>query len=141
MSETNASLHLRGVQTADGEKDVTELDVVGVYRRGDKGFTVSYSDYTSSPELNKTVISFSEDTLIMTKLGEISTEMLFKKGMRTNCDYQTPYGSFEIGIYTSELSVSADDASADIRLIYSIDFNYGFAAVNELDIKIIRQGE
>ena len=96
MIETNATLAIKGTQTADGE---------------------------------------TEDTLIMTKLGEINTEMLFKEGMRTNCDYQTPYGNFEIGIYTNKLSIRADKKGAKIKLEYNIDFNYGFAAVNKLDIK------
>lgn len=140
MSDTNAAFTIKGIQTADGERDVTELDVVGNYTRTDKGYLIEYSDY-AAPEFNRTVISFNDDTLIMTKLGEINTEMFFKEGTRTNCDYQTPYGSFEIGIFTNKLAIKADDKGARIKLEYNIDFNYGFAAVNELDIKVIRQGE
>lgn len=140
MIETNAALTIKGTQIADGEKDVTELDVIGRYEKTDKGYIAQYSDYASE-DANRTVISFGDDTLIMTKLGEINTEMLFKEGMRTNCDYQTPYGSFEIGIYTNRLEIKANENSANIKLEYNIDFNYGFAAVNKLEIKVKKQGE
>ena len=140
MIETNAALTIKGTQIADGEKDVTELDVIGRYEKTDKGYIAQYSDYASE-DANRTVISFGDDTLIMTKLGEINTEMLFKEGMRTNCDYQTPYGSFEIGIYTNRLEIKANENSANINLEYNIDFNYGFAAVNKLEIKVKKQGE
>ncbi len=134
MIETNATLAIKGTQTADGDTEVTELNVVGRLEKTDRGYIIEYTDYASVDD-NRTVISFNEDTLIMTKLGEINTEMLFKEGMRTNCDYQTPYGNFEIGIYTNKLSIRADKKGAKIKLEYNIDFNYGFAAVNKLDIK------
>ncbi len=134
MIKTNAALSIKGIQIADGEEDVTELNVVGRLEKTEKGNVIEYTDYSSADE-NKTVISFNDDTLIMTKLGEINTEMFFKEGVRTSCDYQTPYGNFEIGIYTSRLEIKTGSKGAKIRLEYNIDFNYGFAAVNKLDIK------
>jgi|GEM_PF-1073042 len=134
MINTNAALSIKGTQIADGESDITELDVVGRLEKTEKGYIIEYTDYASVDE-NRTVISFSEDTLIMTKLGEINTEMLFREGMRTNCDYQTPYGNFVIGIYTNKLEIKTDKKGAKIKLEYNIDFNYGFAAENKLEIK------
>lgn len=134
MIETNAAIAIKGTQTADGESDVTELSVIGRLEKTDRGYIIEYTDY-ASPDDNRTVISFNEDTLIMTKLGEINTEMFFKEGVRTNCDYQTPYGNFEIGIFTNLLSIDSDGKGAKIKLEYNIDFNYGFAAENKLEIK------
>ena len=134
MIKTNATLSIKGTQIAQGEKDVTELNVVGRLEQTEKGYIIEYTDYATVDE-NRTVISFNEDTLIMTKLGEINTEMFFKEGVRTNCDYQTPYGNFEIGIFTNLLNIKADKKGAKIKLEYNIDFNYGFAAENKLEIK------
>lgn len=134
MIKTNAALSIKGTQLADGEEEVTELNVVGRLEQTDRGYLIEYTDYASADE-NRTVISFNGDTLIMTKLGEINTEMFFKEGLRTSCDYQTPYGNFEIGIYTNRLEIKTSSKGARVKLEYNIDFNYGFAAVNKLDIK------
>ena len=134
MERKNATIHILGRQYIDGSPEETQISVVGTLSKGEKGYLIEYVDY--EPYQNKTVISLNGKTLLMTKIGETVTEMFFCEGERSNSDYQTPYGSISIGIYTEFLESSVTTQGGKIILKYNIDFNSGFAAKNELEITV-----
>ena len=60
MIKTNAALSIKGTQLADGEEEVTELNVIGRLERTDRGYLIEYTDYASADE-NRTVILVSHN--------------------------------------------------------------------------------
>lgn len=136
MTDKKATITVVGRQLVDCESDITEISVKGTYRKTDKGYIAEYTDFESLEGSEKTVISVNGETMLMTKFGDVSTEMLFRQGERSNSDYITPFGNITIGIYTKKLESSLDENGGRVSLEYTIDFNSGFAALNELEITV-----
>ena len=103
MTKQEALITIKGTQFVDGQPDTTELSVVGTLEKTDKGFVVEYDDYDSVTG-GKTVIAMGDGALLMTRYGDITTEMYFKEGERSNSEYQTPFGNITVGIYTVQLA-------------------------------------
>ena len=135
MTKQEALITIKGTQFVDGQPDTTELSVVGTLEKTDKGFVVEYDDYDSVTG-GKTVIAMGDGALLMTRYGDITTEMYFKEGERSNSEYQTPFGNITVGIYTVQLAFAEGDGAITILLEYNIDFNSGFTARNILEIKV-----
>lgn len=137
MIKSNAVIHVKGIQTVDGEDNVTEIDVVGTIQETERGYIIEYSDYGVGSS-GKTIISVGNNsTVLMTKVGgEFTTEMFFARGTRQNCEYNTPYGFMTVGIYTNEIKVNLCSIGGSVVLDYNIDFNTGFVAKNVLEIAV-----
>lgn len=135
MSKKEAVISIKGTQFVDGQSDATELSVVGTLKKTDKGFVIEYDDYESVTG-GKTVIALGDGALLMTRYGDITTEMYFKEGERSNSEYSTPYGNMTVGIYTVQLAYAEGENAMTVLLEYNIDFNSGFAARNILEISV-----
>ncbi len=135
MSKKEAVISIKGTQVVDGQSDATELSVVGTLKKTDKGFVIEYDDYESVTG-GKTVIALGDGALLMTRYGDITTEMYFKEGERSNSEYSTPYGNMTVGIYTVQLAYAEGENAVTVLLEYNIDFNSGFAARNILEISV-----
>ena len=135
MSKKEAVISIKGTQFVDGQSDATELSVVGTLKKTDKGFVIEYDDYESVTG-GKTVIALGDGALLMTRYGDITTEMYFKEGERSNSEYSTPYGNMTVGIYTVHLAYAEGENAVTVLLEYNIDFNSGFAARNILEISV-----
>ncbi|MBR0540975.1 MAG: DUF1934 domain-containing protein [Clostridia bacterium] len=135
MSKKEAVISIKGTQFVDGQSDATELSVVGTLKKTDKGFVIEYDDYESVTG-GKTVIALGDGALLMTRYGDITTEMYFKEGERSNSEYSTPYGNMTVGIYTVQLAYAEGENAVTVLLEYNIDFNSGFAARNILEISV-----
>ena len=135
MNRQEAVISIKGTQYFDGQPDITELSVVGTYLKTDKGIVLEYDDYDSVTG-GKTVIALGDDALLMTRYGDITTEMYFKEGERSNSEYSTPFGNMTVGIYTVQLSHAETQNAMTILLEYNIDFNSGFVARNMLEISV-----
>ena len=135
MSKKEAVISIKSTQFVDGQSDATELSVVGTLKKTDKGFVIEYDDYESVTG-GKTVIALGDGALLMTRYGDITTEMYFKEGERSNSEYSTPYGNMTVGIYTVQLAYAEGENAVTVLLEYNIDFNSGFAARNILEISV-----
>ncbi|HAQ62873.1 MAG TPA: hypothetical protein DCR23_00245 [Ruminococcaceae bacterium] len=135
MSKKEAVISIKGTQFVDEQSDATELSVVGTLKKTDKGFVIEYDDYESVTG-GKTVIALGDGALLMTRYGDITTEMYFKEGERSNSEYSTPYGNMTVGIYTVQLAYAEGENAVTVLLEYNIDFNSGFAARNILEISV-----
>ena len=135
MSKKEAVISIKGTQFVDGQSDATELSVVKKKKKTDKGFVIEYDDYESVTG-GKTVIALGDGALLMTRYGDITTELYFKEGERSNSEYSTPYGNMTVGIYTVQLAYAEGENAVTVLLEYNIDFNSGFAARNILEISV-----
>lgn len=137
MIKKNAVINIKGTQTIDGEDNITEIDVVGTIEETNKGYLLEYADYEVGSS-GKTIISVGNNgTVLMAKVGgEFTTEMLFERGTRQNCEYSTPYGFMTVGIYTNKIKVNLCSIGGSVLLDYNIDFNSGSVARNVLDITV-----
>lgn len=137
MIKKDVIINIKGVQTVEGEDDVTEVDVVGSIYETENGYDIEYYNY-GEHTTGRTVISVgNDDTILMTRTGgEFTTEMMFEQDVRHSCEYETPYGFISLGIYTNELKSDISPTGGSVLIDYNLDFNTGFIARNVLDITV-----
>lgn len=134
MNSKKAVINVCGVQIIDGERDSTEIDVVGTLTENDGGFTLSYTEYDDENKETQTVVCAEENSVSVTKIGEYTAEMVFEEGKRFNCNYRTPFGSINMGVFSETVNATLNTDGGKIELIYNIDFNTGFVSRNEMTI-------
>lgn len=84
---------------------------------------------------NKVKINGNESIEIIKK-GLINTHMVFEKGKKYYTNYETPYGQFSMGFYTTELNVeeTEDRICADIK--YNLELNDEVITVCSIKITV-----
>ncbi len=113
-----------GESVVNGETDKTELVTEGDYTfRGGK-YLLRYKEGLVEGEENcSTMIKFDENIITMTRTGTSNTQMIFEHGKRHLSHYETPIGSFTIGIRTDSLQVDVGENGGDVEIKYVLDIN------------------
>ena len=85
-------------------------------------------------------VDVADDCVTMTRGGAYETQMVFRMGSRYEGQYHTPFGDMELAVYCTHLDYEVDEQGGVITLSYQLDLNGQFAAVHELELRLLRQG-
>lgn len=77
----------------------------------------------------------------MSRDGEYATDMVFRMGCRYEGSYHTPYGDMELAVFCTRLRYDLGEDGGEVQLSYQLDLNGAFAAVHDLEMRLIRQGD
>lgn len=77
----------------------------------------------------------------MRRSGEYATDMVFRTGCRYEGTYRTPYGDMELAVYCTRLRYDLGEDGGEVQLSYQLDLNGSFAAMHDLEMRLIRQGD
>ena len=78
----------------------------------------------------------------MSRDGEYATDMVFRMGCRYEGSYHTPYGDMELAVFCTRLRYDPGvRTGGEVQLSYQLDLNGAFAAVHDLEMRLIRQGD
>ena len=66
----------------------------------------------------------------------ISSILLLEKDIRHSCLYNTPYGSFEMGIFTTSLVIHANEKRCRISAYYTTDIDKESIRHHHLEIEL-----
>ncbi len=83
-----------------------------------------------------TTLTVLPSRVSMLRGGLYRTSMIFEKGKRHVCAYQTEYGAMSLGILTKTLKIDIGDSGGSINMVYSIDNNGRFFSESELIINV-----
>ncbi len=107
--EMQGSLFEGGViekKTAESER--LELVVQGRYHDDGTRVSIGYTESdVSGMEGSKTTISYQKNApglVTMMRTGAVKTALVFEKGRRHHCVYQTPIMPFEVSVHTTEVN-------------------------------------
>lgn len=81
---------------------------------------VKYEEKTEDGAVNKVLLKFDEDSLEMTKSGEVSSYLCFGVKKRTEGSYKTPYGNFVIETDTKTFDLTVTEKEIRIILDYTL---------------------
>ncbi len=107
-----------------------------------EGYELHYEEIDPETEqLSKTKISVTEDgkRVVMDKIGEYSTSMIFEKGKSYQSHYNTPFGSLELYVYPTKVKTSFREKDGDVFLQYQLNLQGQFIAIHELKIQYALQ--
>ena len=132
-----ALIKIIGTQSADGEEDVIELTTNGTLERIGDGWKLCYNE-TEATGMEGTVtqLDITEDRLNLMRLGTHPSMLILEKNRRHHCNYHTPYGTIDLGTYTSELDYTLDDYGGELHFAYTLGFNGGISSAHDVHITV-----
>ncbi len=103
-------------QTIDESTDIIKENAHGGYIQKNGKIHIRYKTTSDDSEVI-TLITIDRDTVTI-KRGV--SAMVYKKGKKTNIQYNTPYGVIPMEIETTKLNASFNELGGTLELCYSI---------------------
>ena len=132
-------ISIKGKQSfEDVEDEVTELVTEGLLaKEGDGEYTISYQESElTGLEGTLTTFQIEDGRIILMRVGEYNSQMVFEEGRRHLSMYETPYGALSIGVNTRKMRSSMGDAGGDILIDYAIEIDHAVAGQNLFQINV-----
>lgn len=132
-----ALIKIIGTQTADGERDVIELTTDGTLEQTADGWCLCYNE-TEATGMEGTVtkLDITPGRLNLMRTGSHPSMLILEKNRRHHCNYQTPYGTIDLGTYTSELGYRLGDHGGEVLFSYTLGFNGGISSAHTVHITV-----
>lgn len=126
MNAKQVSINIKSTQ-----HDISEetLDTIynGNYHCIDNKHIIRYEEYFegegAAPLKNTNLIKIEKDSVQIIKKGAINTQMQFIAGQQYHGSYQTPFGCFNMTIYTEHLKVKESATALQADIVYTLDLN------------------
>ncbi len=132
----NVMLSLTSIQWQDGEKNESELVTRATHRKSGKFDIISYEDTAATGfEGSVTTIKADSGMAFITREGKANSSLSLEVGRKHFCQYGTPYGNLQIGVYTHAIrNTLAEDGKLYMK--YTLDLNSAYLSDNEIIMKI-----
>ena len=127
-------------QDVAGDVSKVELMTEGEYEYSPEKSELIYQESSiTGMEGTTTTFTVEPDTVILTREGSVTSQMLFRKNEKHLFLYQTPYGSATMGIYTRRLDADIDESRGHVEIEYALDVDNINIGINEsiIDFKEI----
>lgn len=85
-------------------------------------------------------VTIENECATMSRSGAYETQMVFRMGCRYEGQYHTPYGDMELAVYCTRLGYDLGDDGGAVELSYQLDLNGKFAAMHDLELRLMVQG-
>ena len=138
MDKKDVIISLKGTQT-DGsfDKEVIELVTAGSYYKKGDNYYVTYDETElTGMEGTTTTLKIEGEKITMLRFGENNTQLIFEKGQRHLCCYETPHGAFTIGVHSNQVNVNITDSGGEISAEYKIEIDNAAAGTNDFYMQI-----
>lgn len=129
---------MKSIQSVHGESTETELLTKGFYEINNDSFLISYEDTEATGFKGSiTEISVKADRYAsVIRSGSSSSDLIMERGKKHHCQYQTPYGAMDIGIYTHFIKNNLLDDGGTLHLKYTLDINSSYMSDNEIIVTV-----
>lgn len=133
----NVMISIIGKQENEGEQDSIELVTEGEYEYSPENSSLIYQESSiTGMEGTTTTFSIEPDTVTLTRVGTVTSQMLFRKGEKHLFLYDTPYGAYTMGISTHRLNVELNESGGHMEICYALDIDNVKISSNEFIIDI-----
>lgn len=139
MIEKEVIIFVRGEQYYDGvDPDDVELISEGhMTLAEDGGITLSYEETElTGMEGTTTRFSIRNDTVVLTRSGKVSSQMIFQRGRQHSSLYETPWGTLTVDIATSSLAYRLDEHGGILEIQYTIAVEHQVTGRNQFKIRV-----
>lgn len=134
----NSNAHRDGL----AEDETLTMLTSGTLELGEKEAVIRYEEtLDESIPPQKVEVLVSDESVTMNRGGEYATNMVFRMGCRYEGQYHTPFGDMELAIYCTRLKFDLGEDGGELMLSYQLDLNGKFAAMHDMELRLIRQGD
>ena len=81
-------------------------------------------------------IKIKGDIVELTKKGDINVHMIFEAGKKNLTNYQTPYGTLVVGLYTDRIALEEEEDLLCLTIGYQLEINYEPIAGCEISLQV-----
>ncbi len=129
----DVTISLTSVQWQDREKSETQLVTRAKFDHVDGWDIISYEDTSATGfEGSVTTIKVNrEKTASIIREGTANSVLSLEIGRKHYCQYGTPYGNLQIGVFTHQIKNSIEK-DGSIYLRYTLDLNSSYLSDNEI---------
>lgn len=129
----NVMISLTSIQIQDDERSETELLTKAVFFHKDGFDIISYEDTSATGfEGSTTTIKIDNGkTASITREGTANSVLSLEIGRKHFCQYNVPFGSMQIGVYTHIIENSLSE-NGRIYMKYTLDLNSSYLSDNEI---------
>ena len=120
--------------SAEGEEPVRMM-TTGYLAGSDGNWKLIYKHPSEDGrQEDMTNLTFSGETVSMTRTGENTLSMVFRKGTRYEGMITTPYGSIDMAVFPSVVRYTANEHSGELHLRYQLDLQGKFASEHTMNL-------
>ncbi len=135
-------ISITGVQNfPQGTDDAVELVTEGKYsyRDGRGELTYMESELTGMKG-TKTSFIFTPTEVTLAREGTLTSQMIFREGLKNTFLYDTPFGSATMGLDTHKIHSTMGPRGGDMEIDYIVDFDHTMVGRNKFRINVKEQG-
>ena len=128
---------IENTQSSEEGSEHYTLSTVGEYSYDGNRRLIRYADSAATGfEGCETTLDIDGRSIVFTRTGKMSANLILEAGKRFTGHYGTPVGILDLGVYTDSIDdrLTADGGSLDFS--YSLDINACFFAKNDLKITV-----
>lgn len=126
----------------NSENDEISLITEGAFYKKNKKYYLMYDESElSGIENSKTTLKIEKDVVTLIRTGASPTQMIFEQDEHHIGLYNTPFGSYTVGVKTKNIENNITEFGGTLKLLYDIDLNYEKTGTNTFNIEIKTDGE
>ena len=133
-------ISIKGTESLIEDNDIDNIELVTegkYYKKGNKHyFSYSETEEMTGFENTQTTLKIDGDTVSITRFGEINSHMVFKEGEKHLGHYETPFGSFTVGITSDSVIVDMGEKTGSINIKYMLEIDNSAKALHSLQLSI-----
>lgn len=113
------------------------LNTTGSYtERGGVRF-IAYREYDEeNPKISHTAVLKVEPGKVTMMRSGSTTRLILEEGRRHLCLYDTGFGAFSVGVFTSRLDTTLTGKGGKLSVQYTLDIDSNLSSRNELEIEV-----
>lgn len=135
--KNNVMISLTSIQIQDNDKNETELLTKAIVSKSGGCDVISYEDTQATGfegSVTTITVKGNESASIVRK-GTANSVLSLETGRKHYCQYGTPYGNIQIGVYTHSINNTIAE-NGRLYLKYTLDMNSSLLSDNEIIMKI-----
>ncbi len=136
--EADIKLVSRQFDDPGGEPEQTEVLSLGTFEVTDEGYAIEYeeSEATGFEGCVTRLETFGGKKVIMTRTGNVTSNMVVQDGEKHHCIYGTLYGNFEVGVEAQKIDISLNEEGGRLFFSYVVDVNSSYVGVFEIEVEV-----
>lgn len=133
-------IKVEDVHLVEGEEESSELMIIGTAAFYGDSYKIRYKETDESLKNSYVTLSVENGSKVtIQRSGAYTTVMIIEKNKRHSCVYNTPAGSFTMGIYASEVVSDMDESGGTLMFRYTLDVNNNLLSENIITVTLLRK--
>lgn len=116
--------------------DTIQLLTSGTLTELEDGYMLAYEESLDETEPPQHVeLRLTQRGVTMSRTGAYATDMVFRRGERFECLYNTPQGTLELALYCTKSVFNVGDEGGAVQLKYQLDMGGQYVAMHDLNLR------